>query len=152
MKIIEALDQSRTVAVFDEQKNLRTQWVALDASIDVEDLESVEEYINDQQPEWVDASDLEDERGIVLYKTLDRLYRVSVSIQDPVDPGYGTAWSKYMTKDELLAYINAYGGDLSHDGVTDVTIDGQKFSGSQAWGWFTREDTQALVEHINKNL
>jgi hypothetical protein len=69
MKIIEAKNQSGTVAMFDEATNQRTQWVALDTDTPKTE-EAVKDYIEDQQPDWVDASDLEDDQGQIQYKAL----------------------------------------------------------------------------------
>jgi hypothetical protein len=77
MKIIEAKNQSGTVAFYDEKENKRTQWVLLelDESVDEEKekedfTDIVKDFIEDSQPDWISADDLEDGQGQILYNTI----------------------------------------------------------------------------------
>lgn len=70
MEVIESLDQGGTIALYDGETNQRTTWLLYEDDLPMTK-ENCEDYISNQDYEWVDASDLENEIGQILYRVID---------------------------------------------------------------------------------
>lgn len=75
-------------------------------------------------------------------------YEVIICYQDPWEPAQGSVSTYYYTKDKLLKRIMRV-EELGDDGITDITINGVRFTGkSKNWYWMDREDTQKVIDYV----